>query len=94
MKRSNNGLRFLYTIMLVVSLIVIINVFLVTLGKVHIRSNTSLNDYVQSVSNVEEKILLPEEISMITKVRSLPKMYRPTILSVFWTKSVFQVLMK
>lgn len=56
MKRSNNGLRFLYTIMLVVSLIVIINVFLVTLGKVHIRSNTSLNDYVQSVSNVEEKI--------------------------------------
>ena len=30
--------------------------FLVTIAKLHIRSNTSLSDYVQSVSNVEEKI--------------------------------------
>ncbi|MBQ1911767.1 MAG: penicillin-binding protein, partial [Erysipelotrichaceae bacterium] len=42
--------------MLTVTLAVIVNVFLVTILKVHIRSNTSLNDYVQSVSNVEERI--------------------------------------
>ena len=56
MKRSNNKLRFLYFLMLTVTLAVIVNVFLVTILKVHIRSNTSLNDYVQSVSNVEERI--------------------------------------
>ncbi|MCR4855665.1 MAG: penicillin-binding protein, partial [Erysipelotrichaceae bacterium] len=38
------------------TLLVIVNVFLVTILKLHIRSNTSLKDYVQSVSNVEEKI--------------------------------------
>ena len=42
--------------MLTVTLAVIVNVFLVTILKVHIRSNTSLDDYVQSVSNVEERI--------------------------------------
>ena len=29
---------------------------MVTIFKVHVRSNTSLNDYVTSVSNVEERI--------------------------------------
>lgn len=42
--------------MLGVVIAVTVNVFLVTIGKVHIRSGTSLNDYVQSVSNVEERI--------------------------------------
>ncbi|MBQ6334338.1 MAG: penicillin-binding protein [Erysipelotrichaceae bacterium] len=56
MKRSNNTLRFLYFLMLGVALVVIVNVFLVTIIKLHIRSNTSLDNYVQSVSNVEEKI--------------------------------------
>ena len=56
MKRSNNTLRFLYFLMLGISLAVIVNVFLVTIMKVHIRSNTSLDNYIQSVSNVEEKI--------------------------------------
>ncbi len=56
MKRSNGTLRFLYVLMLGVLLAVIVNVFFVTLGKVHLRSGTSLDDYVQSVSNIEEKI--------------------------------------
>ena len=56
MKRSNNTLRFLYFIMLTVTILCIVNVFLVTIFKLHIRSNTSLEDYVTSVSNVEERI--------------------------------------
>ena len=56
MKRSNRSLWFLYFLMLTVVLMVIVNVFLVTINKVHIRSGTSLVNYVNSVSNVEEKI--------------------------------------
>ena len=56
MKRSNATLRFLYLLMLTVMILVIVNVFMVTIFKVHVRSNTSLNDYVTSVSNVEERI--------------------------------------
>lgn len=56
MKRSNNKLRFLYFLMLGTAFLVIVNVFLVTIGKIHIRSNTSLENYVQSVSNVQERI--------------------------------------
>ena len=58
MKRSkgNGKLRFLYLILLIASLIVIINVFLVTIGHFHFRSKTSLDDYIYSVSNVEETI--------------------------------------
>ncbi|MBQ9425313.1 MAG: penicillin-binding protein [Erysipelotrichaceae bacterium] len=56
MKRSNQKLRFLYVLMLTITLLVIANVFLVVIGKVHIRSGTSLTNYIQSVSNVEEKI--------------------------------------
>lgn len=56
MKRSDNRLRFLYVIFLTVVLIVIVNVFLVTVVKIHIRSGTSLVNYVQSVSNVDETI--------------------------------------
>lgn len=56
MKRSNGKLRFLYALMVIVSLMVIINVFIVTLGHIHIRSLTSLDPYISSVSNVEETI--------------------------------------
>ena len=38
------------------SLLVIINVFLVVVVRVHIRSNTSLNDYASSVSTINEPI--------------------------------------
>lgn len=56
MKRSNGKLRFLYLILGVFSLAIIANVLLVTIGHVHVRSNTSLEDYIYSVSNVEETI--------------------------------------
>ena len=56
MKRSNSRLRFLYLIMLTTALVMIVNVFLVTIFKVHIRSNTSLEPYITSVSNVSERI--------------------------------------
>ena len=56
MKRSNSRLRFLYILISLVILIVIANVFIVTIFKVHARSNTSLVDYINSVSNVEERI--------------------------------------
>ena len=56
MKRSDLRLRFLYFIFLSIVLIVIGNVFFVTIGKKHLRSGTSLDDYIYSVSNVEEKI--------------------------------------
>ncbi|MDO4500653.1 MAG: penicillin-binding protein [Erysipelotrichaceae bacterium] len=56
MKRSNRMLRIIYTIALIAVLLCVINVFLVAIGKIHIRSNTSLNSYVQSVSLVSETI--------------------------------------
>ena len=56
MKRSNDKLRFLYIIFLTVCLVVIANVVITTLLHVHIRSLTSLEDYVNSVSNVDETI--------------------------------------
>ena len=56
MKRSNHKLRFLYVLMLGAAFLVTVNVFLVTIAKVHIRSKTSLENYVQSVSNVQERI--------------------------------------
>lgn len=56
MKRSNGKLRFLYLILGTFALLIIANVFAVTIGHIHLRSMTSLNDYVYSVSNVEETI--------------------------------------
>lgn len=56
MKRSNFKLRFLYTLLTICVFAVITNVFLVTVFRVHIRSNTSLDDYVDSVANVDETI--------------------------------------
>lgn len=56
MKRSNGKLRFLYLVLGIFSLVIIANVLLVTVGHIHVRSMTSLDDYVYSVSNVEETI--------------------------------------
>ena len=56
MKRSNGKLRFLYIIFIVFFLAIIGNVCVVTLNHKHLRSNTSLDDYIYSVSNVEETI--------------------------------------
>jgi len=56
MKKKNRRLALVYIFSLVVVIAVIINVFLVTLGKVHIRSNTSLEPYVQSVALIDETI--------------------------------------
>ena len=56
MKRSRNILSIIYVISLIAVVLVVINVFLVTIFKVHIRSNTSLDPYVQNVSTVSETI--------------------------------------
>lgn len=56
MKRSNNMLRFLYSLALIVMAIMIINVFVVIIGKVHVRSMTHLDAYVDSVAYVSETI--------------------------------------
>ena len=56
MKRSNAKLRFLYILFAVFIAAIIINVVFVTVFRVHIRSNTDLDDYVESVANVEETI--------------------------------------
>lgn len=56
MKRSNGKLRFLYLILGVFALAIIANVLLVTIGHVHVRSMTNLDDYIYSVSNVEETV--------------------------------------
>ena len=56
MKRSNGVLRFIYIISLIAISLVVINVFLVSIFKVHIRSKTSLDSYIQNVSVVSEAI--------------------------------------
>ena len=56
MKRSNKTLRVIYFLTLIVTVIVIINVFLVTIAKVHMRSGTSLDSYIESVSTVNEPV--------------------------------------
>ena len=56
MKRSDDRLRFLYGLMIIAALAVIVNIGFVTIGKVHLRSNTSLDNYVSSVSYVDENI--------------------------------------
>ena len=56
MKRSNNRLRFLYIILGIFALLIVANVFIVTVGHLHIRSMTPLDDYIYSVSNAEETI--------------------------------------
>ena len=56
MKRSNGKLRFLYLVLCAFALLIIGNVAVVTIGHLHLRSMTTLDDYIYSVSNVEETI--------------------------------------
>lgn len=56
MKKGNNRIKIIYGLMLTVVAIVIVNVFLVSVVKIHIRSNTPLDSYAESVALVEEPI--------------------------------------
>lgn len=56
MKQSNAMLRIIYLLALTLTIICIVNVFIVSVFKVHIRSNTSLEPYIESVSLVSETI--------------------------------------
>lgn len=56
MRRSNNVLRFIYIIALIAISLVVINVFLVSIFKVHFRSHTSLDSYIKNVSSVSETV--------------------------------------
>ncbi len=56
MKRSNNMLRLIYILAITVMTLCVINVFVVAIGKIHLRSMTSLDSYVQSVSLVSETL--------------------------------------
>ena len=56
MKRSNRMLRIFYFLALFAIIVCAINVFLVSVFRIHIRSGTSLDSYVQSVSLVSETL--------------------------------------
>jgi len=56
MKSSNRFLRFVYLFALIVAIAVTLSVFLVAVGKIHIRSGYSLESYVSNVSTFYEKI--------------------------------------
>ena len=56
MRRSNGILRFIYIVSLIACAFVVINVFLVCVFKIHPRSMTSLESYIQNVSMVSETI--------------------------------------
>ena len=56
MKRSNLILRFLYFLFIIVFIAVAINVFVVSIFKYHIRSNTDYSDYIENASIVKETI--------------------------------------
>lgn len=56
MNKSNRRLRLIIGIMLVAVLIVAANIFVTVIGKIHIRSMTDLDKYVNSVSFIKEDI--------------------------------------
>lgn len=56
MKKKNRRLILVYIFSLIIVIGIIVNVFLVTIGKVHVRSNTSLVPYVDNVARVNETI--------------------------------------
>ena len=56
MKRSNRILRFLYILFFIVFIAVVINVFIVSIFKVHIRSLKDFSAYTESASTVRENI--------------------------------------
>ncbi|MBR3167616.1 MAG: penicillin-binding protein [Erysipelotrichaceae bacterium] len=56
MRKRNGMLRFVYLFALILTIAVVINVFLVAVGKIHIRSMTRLDPYVNSVSMIRETL--------------------------------------
>lgn len=56
MKRSNFTLRFFYILSFIACLAVVANVFVTNVFKIHLRSNTSLESYIQNMSSVTEVI--------------------------------------
>ncbi len=56
MKGSNRRLHLVYAISLIAVFLTVVNVFVIVLGHVHIRSMTDLDPYVDSVSSVSEVI--------------------------------------
>ena len=54
--KKNSSLKFIYIFALVLVLLCTISVFCVAVGKVHLRSLTSLTSYVENVSTNREKI--------------------------------------
>ncbi|MBQ6367659.1 MAG: penicillin-binding protein [Erysipelotrichaceae bacterium] len=56
MKKRNGMLRFVYLFALILTLAVVINVFLVAVAKIHVRSMTNLDPYVNSVSMIRETL--------------------------------------
>ena len=57
MKRSNRMLLVIVTLMLAAMFLVTANVFVTVIGKVHLRSLTDLDKYVDSVSYIKENII-------------------------------------
>ena len=56
MKRSNNILRFLYFIFIIIFIFTAINVVIVSIFNYHIRSHTDYSSYVENASIVKENI--------------------------------------
>ena len=56
MKRSNKMLLLIFGILTIVMTVICVNVFVVALGKYHLRSGTNLSSYVDSVNIVTETI--------------------------------------
>lgn len=56
MRRSNLSLLIIFTITLVASVLVAANVFVVSIGKVHLNSGTDLEPYINSVSYINKDI--------------------------------------
>ncbi len=56
MKSCNRRLHFLYILTLFAVTLVVVNLFIIIIGHVHIRSMTDLDPYVDSVSSVSEVI--------------------------------------
>ena len=56
MRRSNRMLLLIFGIVITISFLVCVNVLVVALGKVHLRSGTDLDVYVESVNTVHETI--------------------------------------
>lgn len=56
MKRSRAVLRFVYFILILFFIAAVVNVFAVSIFQIHLRSNTSLSDYIKNVSVVTDTV--------------------------------------